>query len=61
MDTLVLTAKIATPETTAPFGFWLGTDAPGPIRSSGFYGGKGFILRTGAPALRWQNSANRVD
>ena len=37
-DALVLTAEMATPENTSRFGFWLGRDAPGPIRRSGFYG-----------------------
>ena len=37
-DTMVLTAEAATPESVSFFGFWLGHDAPGPVRRSGFYG-----------------------
>lgn len=33
-----LRAERATPDNTAPFGWWLGSDAPGPVSGSGFYG-----------------------
>jgi ureidoglycolate lyase len=38
MEPMVLTAEAATPANIAPFGFWLGREAPGPVRRSGFYG-----------------------
>ena len=38
MTVRTLKAVPATPEAVAPFGFWLGRDAPGPVGRSAFYG-----------------------